>query len=137
VERRIALAQGSPGVALSMDLEIYDRRRAAMLTLVEVAAGAAPYGEWVRYAESSASRQEKLEPLLKSLYVLLEDLLTLQQGGAGIRNPDLRPQLAALAAKVSFGWIRKAVAKTDELVELVRRNIQKNIALDALIAELR
>jgi DNA polymerase-3 subunit delta' len=38
---------------------------------------------------------------------------------------------------VDFRWIRKAVAKTDEMVELVRRNIQKGIALDALIAELR
>src|SRR5229473_1521753 len=29
--RRIALAAGSPGVAVSLDLEVYDRRRAAML----------------------------------------------------------------------------------------------------------
>ncbi len=136
-ERRIALAQGSPGLALSLDLAVYDKRRAAMLTLLEVAAGATPFAAWVRWAESPANRQEKLEPLLRGLYILLEDVLTLQQGGAGIRNPDMRPQLTAVAAKVSFEWIRKAVARTDELVELLRRNIQKNIALDALIMELR
>jgi DNA polymerase III subunit delta' len=136
-ERRIALAQGSPGLAMSLDLEVYDRRRSAMLTLLEVAAGITPFGAWVRYAESGASRQEKLEALLRSLYGLLEDVLTLQQGGENLRNADLRAQLAALAARVSFSWIRKAVAKTDELSELVRRNIQKNIALDALIVELR
>jgi hypothetical protein len=30
-----------------------------------------------------------------------------------------------------------AVRQVDEIAELVRRNIQKNIALDALIAQLR
>jgi DNA polymerase III subunit delta' len=135
--RRVALARGSPGLALSLDLEVYDRRRAAMLTLLEVAAGVAPFATWVRYAESGSSRQEKLEPLLRSIYLLLEDILMLQQGGSDVRNTDVRPQLAALAQRVSFGWIRKAVARTDELAELVRRNIQKNIALDALIMALR
>src|SRR5579864_6994679 len=32
-ERRSALAGGSPGIAVSLDLETYDRRRAAMFTL--------------------------------------------------------------------------------------------------------
>ena len=31
VERRLALAEGSPGAAVSLDLETYDRRRGAML----------------------------------------------------------------------------------------------------------
>ena len=137
LERRIALAQGSPGLAVSLDLETYDRRRAAMLTLLEVASGSAPFAAWVKYAESPASRQEKLEPLLRALYSLLDDLLLLQQGASGIRNTDLRQPLAALAGRVGFPWLRKAVAKVDELADLVRRNIQKNIALDALVLELR
>ena len=33
--------------------------------------------------------------------------------------------------------MRKAVEKVDEIARLVRRNIQKTIALDALIVELR
>jgi DNA polymerase-3 subunit delta' len=136
-ERRIALAQGSPGVAVSLDLEEYDQRRAAMLTLLEVAAGAAPFADWVRWAESGAARQEKLEALLRTLYSLLEDMLALQQGGADLCNMDLKDSLAALATRVSFTWLRKAVAKVDELAELVRRNIQRNIALDALVVELR
>ncbi len=136
-ERRVALARGSPGLAMSLDLEVYDRRRAAMLTLLEVAADLAPFAAWVRYAEAGSSRAEKLDPLLRNLYGLLEDVLVLQQGGSDVRNIDVRQQLEALAQKVTFAWIRKAVAKTDELVELVRRNIQKNIALDALIMDLR
>src|SRR5579863_5388757 len=48
-ERRIALAAGSPGLAVSMDLEVYDERRSAMLKLLEVAAGRAPFAEWAKY----------------------------------------------------------------------------------------
>jgi DNA polymerase-3 subunit delta' len=121
-ERRIALARGS---------------RAVMLTLLEVASGASPFEEWVLCAESAAGRQEKLEVLLRTLYGLLEDVLVLEQGASGIRNADIHERLAAIARRVDYPWIRRAVGKVDELADLVRRNIQKNIALDALIVELR
>jgi DNA polymerase III subunit delta' len=54
-----------------------------------------------------------------------------------VRNQDLRAELEAVARKVSFGWIRGAVKKVDDLAGLIRRNIQKSIALDALIVDLR
>jgi DNA polymerase III subunit delta' len=137
-ERRVALAAGSPGIALSLDLDAHDKRRASMLTLLKVAAGAAPFASWAPVAEAiGRGRSEKLDVYLKALYELLRDMLVLQQGGVEIRNRDIRGELETLARKVDFGWIRKAVAKADEMVELVRRNIQKGIALDALIAELR
>jgi DNA polymerase III subunit delta' len=137
-ERRMALAAGSPGVALSLDLDAYDKRRASMLALLKVASGAGPFASWAPVAEAiGRSRSEKLDLYLKALYELLRDMLVLQQGGGEIRNRDIRGELETLARKVDFAWIRKAVAKTDEMVELVRRNIQKGIALDALIAELR
>ena len=72
---------------------------------------------------------EKLELYLKVLYVLLRDLLLLREGRGDIRNPDIRLQLAPLAQKVSFAWIAAAVKQVDDLVELLRRNIQKTIAL--------
>ena len=139
VERRIALAAGSPGLAVSMDLEVYDERRTAMLKLLEVAAGSAPFAEWAQCAEAMAPRKlEKLDALLKILYVLLEDVLLLAEvRNADIRNADIRRDLEALAGRVSFRWIRTAVERADELSALVRRNIQKSIALDALVVELR
>ncbi|HTS62240.1 MAG TPA: DNA polymerase III subunit [Candidatus Acidoferrales bacterium] len=136
--RRIQLAGGSPGLALSLDLEAYDKRRAAMLTLVKAACGAAPFGTWVPVGEAiGRTKSEKLEPHLKVLYDLLRDLMVLREGGGGIRNQDIRGELEALAAKVEFAWIRKAVAQADEMAELIRRNIQKTIALDAVILALR
>jgi len=141
LERRIALAAGSPGLAVSMDLEVYDERRTAMLKLLQAGAGSAPFGEWAKHAEAMAPRKlEKLDALLKILYVLLEDVLLLAEGAGGsgeIRNADIRRELEALAGRVSFRWIRTAVARADELSTLVRRNIQKTIALDALVVELR
>ncbi len=137
-ERRAALSGGSPGVAVSLDLEAYDRRRAAMFTLLRVAAGLLPFGAWVPYSESiGRSKSEKLELHLKVLYDLLRDVLVLRESDGVVRHEDLRAELNAVARKVSFGWIRQAVKKVDELAELIRRNIQKSIALDALIVELR
>jgi DNA polymerase-3 subunit delta' len=137
-ERRVQLAGGSPGIAMSIDLEAYDKRRAAMLTLVKVAAGALPFGAWVPIGEAiGRTKSEKLELHLKVLYELLRDLLVIRESGGEIRNEDIRGELAPLAAKVDFAWIRKAVAQADELVEMMRRSIQKTIALDALIMALR
>ncbi len=137
-ERRIALAAGSPGVAASLDLDAYDRRRAAMLCLLKVAAGAAPFGAWMPVSETiGRGKSDKLEFYLKALYELLRDLLLLGEGVEEIRNQDIRRELEALAAVVQFAWIRRAVGRVDEIVQLLRRNIQKTIALDALIMELR
>ena len=123
---------------MSLDLEQYDRRRSAMFALLRVAAGADPFSEWMKHSEAIArARSEKLELYLKVLYTLLRDLLVLRETGAEIRNRDIRPQLEPLAQKVSFSWIRAAVEKVDDLAELLRRNIQKTIALDALILEMR
>jgi len=137
-ERRAALSGGSPGLAVSLDLEAYDRRREAMFTLLRVAAGLEAFGAWAPYSEAiGRSKSEKLELHLKVLYDLLHDVLLLRESGGAVRNQDLREDLEAVARRVSFGWIRSAVRKVDEVAELIRRNIQKSIALDALVLGLR
>jgi len=137
-EKRRTLAEGSPGMAVSLDLETYERRRTAMLALLKVASGAEPFGSWLKHSDSIAARRsEKLDSYLEVLYILIEDVVRLTNGFASIRNDDIRKDLQSLAQRVSFEWLRTAVNKVDELVELVRRNIQKSIALDALVVELR
>ena len=138
LDRRIALATGSPGLAVSMDLEAYDERRASMLKLLEVAAGRDSFADWAKISEAMAARrQEKLDVLLQVLYHLLEDLLLLRNDVGEIRNFDLRTELQSLAQRVSLAWIRAAVVRADELADFVRRNIQKSIALDAFAVSLR
>jgi DNA polymerase-3 subunit delta' len=137
-EKRRFLAEGSPGMAVSLDLETYDRRRAAMLALLKAASGAEPFGSWLKHSDSIAARRsEKLDSYLEVLYILIEDVLRLANGVELIRNDDIRRELQPLAGRVSFEWLRAAVKRVDELIELVRRNIQKSIALDALVVELR
>lgn len=137
-ERRSALSGGSPGAAVAFDFETYEPRRAAMLKLLQVASGRAPFGEWAKHSEAiAAKKSEKLDGLLEVLYVLLEDVLLLANGQAGIRNVDVRQELEKIASGVSFAWIRAAVRRADDLVEFVRRNIQKSIALDAFAMEMR
>lgn len=131
-ERRAKLAEGSPGVAVSLDLEAYDRRRATMLALLKVAAGVEPFGSWLKHSDAIAARRtEKLDVYLEMIYLLLEDVLRLANGVPVIRNDDVRGELEALARRVTFSWIRAAIGRVDELSGLVRRNIQKSLALDA------
>jgi DNA polymerase-3 subunit delta' len=131
-ERRENLADGAPGLAISIDLETYDRRRIAMLALLKAASGADTFGAWLKHSESIAARRtEKLDSYLEVLYMLLSDVLRITEGVPPGRNADIGNELKAVAARVSFDWLRRAVEKVDELVELVRRNIQKSIALDA------
>jgi DNA polymerase-3 subunit delta' len=137
VQRRLALAAGSPGLALSLDLEVYARRREAMLLLLQVAAGLKSFGAWIPVSETiGRSKNEKLEIYLKLLYELLRDVLLIGQGRGELRNVDLRAELSAVAGKLTAERVVSAVRKVDEVVGLVRRNVQKVIALDGLLLEI-
>jgi DNA polymerase-3 subunit delta' len=137
-ERRIALSGGSPGVAASLDIELYQKRRASMVTLLKTGAGMSPYASWLPISETlGRSKSEKLELYLKLLYDLLRDITVLREGGTAIRNFDLRSDLGSLAQRVSRPWLIHAVKSVGEIAELLRRNIQKAIAFDGLLMELR
>jgi DNA polymerase-3 subunit delta' len=137
-EHRIALSGGSPGVAASLDIELYQKRRAAMLALLRTGAGASSWGAWLPVSESlSRSKSEKLEGHIKLLYDLLRDVTILREGGTAIRNIDLRAELSQLAGRVSRRWTIASVKAVDEIAALLRRNIQKSIAFDGLLIEMR
>ena len=136
--KRVTLADGAPGIAVTLDLEVYDRRRLAMLALLKVSANLEPFGAWMKHADSIAARRtEKLESYVEVLYGLLGDVLRVAHGGSFVRNSDIRSEIESLARKVSFAWLRRATARCDELVEMGRRNIQKGPAFDAFAAALR
>jgi DNA polymerase-3 subunit delta' len=109
-----------------------------MLALLASASGHANFSAWSRVADSVASsRSEKLEGYLEVLYMLLEDLVLLRHGQSALRNADIRDKLEPIAARTDFPWLLRAVAAVDEMADFMRRNIQKSIALDALVANLR
>ncbi len=82
-------------------------------------------------------KSEKLDFYLKLAYGVLEDILTTAHGHRTARNRDVQPRIEAISERVSFSWIEAAVRALDELVLMVRRNIQKSAALDAMIINLR
>ena len=131
------LAAGSPGMACALDLATHEKRRGAMLALLEAAAHGS-FAQWVDRSEGLlASKSEKLDLYFKILYGLLEDLLMLMHGKETVRNGDIAGELRMLASKVSFAWIREAIAHTDTLIGLQRRNVQKGPSLDSMVLELR
>jgi DNA polymerase-3 subunit delta' len=137
-DKRIALSGGSPGYALSLDIAAYEKRRSAMHALLKTAARESSFGAWLPFSEAiGRSKNEKLEYHVQMLYSLLRDLMVLRESGGDIRNADIRGELTALANRVSTRWIITAVKRVDEIADLIRRNIQKTIALDDLIVELR
>ena len=137
-EIRIALAEGSPGIAARLDLEQFRERRALLLTAFECGAGLAPFSTWVEHSESFSSRKsEKLDFYLKLAYGVLEDVLASLHARPALKNRDVQQRISRISQSVDFSWIERAVRSVDELALMVRRNIQKVGALDAMIINLR
>ena len=109
-----------------------------MLTAFECGAGVVPFSAWVQQSESfSAKKSEKLELFMRPAYELLEDVLVTRFGKPLVRNQDAAGRVAAIAERTTFRWVEEAARALDELVVMVRRNIQKTAALDAMIIKLR
>ncbi|MGI8961278.1 MAG: ATP-binding protein [Bryobacteraceae bacterium] len=135
---RIAMCEGSPGLAVTLDIEQFRERRALVLAALECGAGITPFSTWVQQSESfGTQKSERLDLYLRPAYAVLEDVLRLWQGVAIMKNRDVERRIQAISQVVTFGWIEHAIHCLDELVQMVRRNIQKVPALDGLIVNLR
>jgi DNA polymerase III subunit delta' len=134
------LAQGAAGKALSFDLETYIAARADALLLIRNAAQDPDHTALFKMTETyraGAEGQQKTSVLLRTLSLLLEDLLIL---GAGtpefLRNTDLRPELERLNNTLSFAWIENASRGLDQVQSGMRRNLLRSLSLDAYAAQL-
>jgi DNA polymerase-3 subunit delta' len=134
------LAQGAAGKALGFDLAAYTAARADALLLLRNAASEPDHTALFKMTETyraGAEGQQKTTALLRSLALLLEDLLLL---GAGtpelIRNTDLRPELDRLSQTLSFQWIEGAARGLDQVYSGLRRNLLRSLSLDAFAGQL-
>ncbi len=134
------LAQGAAGKALGFDLEAYVTARADALLLIRNAASEPDHTALFKMTETyraGAEGQQKTAALLRSLSLLLEDLLLL---GAGtpelLRNTDLRPELERLNDALSFAWIEGASRELDQVQSGMRRNLLRSLSLDAFAGQL-
>ncbi len=140
-ERKLAsqLSDGSPGVALSLDLEESKRLRTSVLSLLEQAVADGKFHDvFASTAQLAKQEKESFENILELFYSLLTDLLELSQGPKlGLpRNPDLRQELETLGKKINFEWVLRATQGLDTLESRLRRNVGRQLGLDALIASL-
>jgi DNA polymerase-3 subunit delta' len=140
-EQRLAaqLASGSPGLALSLDLQESSRLRRSVLRLVEQAVAGQKYGEiFAATAHLAKQEKESFENIVELLYSLFTDLLESSQGTLGNlpRNPDLIREVQTLGRSIDLEWVSRATRQLDVLASGLRRNIGRQLALDALVASL-
>jgi DNA polymerase-3 subunit delta' len=133
------LSCGSPGMALTLDLQESSRLRRIILTLLEQAVTGEKSGQiFAATAQLAKREKESFENILDLFYSLLSDVLEFSQGQTHSlpRNPDLRRELEALGRKVNFEWILRATQGLDVLDSRLRRNVGRQLGLDAHIASL-
>jgi DNA polymerase-3 subunit delta' len=129
------LSCGSPGIALEFDLQESERLRREVLRLIELAYNGANYREiFAATAQLAKQEKESFENVLELFYSLLTDLLELSQDQSAWfpRNPDLRRELEILGKKVNLEWVANSAADLDRLHRRLRRNVSRQLGLDAV-----
>jgi len=140
-DRKLAaqLAEGSPGLAIEMNIEQASQQRRTALRILERAARGEGFAQL--FAETAAlakDRESSFEEQIAVFYGLLSDLLELTSGvkQPAFRNAPLAKELSALANSVNTAWVMRAIYGFDELYAGARRNLNRQLGLDALAASL-
>lgn len=141
-ERKLAaqLADGSPGAALALDLAESTRLRREVLRLISDSIDGKSYRAiFSATARLAKDESESFENVLALFYSLLADLLELSHStkNFALRNPDLRRELEGLARKINSGWVARATDSLDRLESRLRRNVARQLGLDAVAESLR
>src|SRR3984893_16081746 len=140
-DRKLAaqLAEGSPGLAIEMNIEQAAQQRRNALRILEHAARGEGFAQL--FADTAAlakDRESSFEEQISVFYGLLNDLLELT---AGTKHPQLRnlpfaKELEALGKIVDAAWVMSAIVGFDELSAAARRILNRQPGRDALAASL-
>ena len=133
------LAEGSPGLAMEINVEAASQSRRNALRILERAAHGQGFAQL--FADTSAlakDRDSSFEEQLSIFYGLLTDLLELTSKikEPVLRNAPLARELESLSQFVDSGWVLRAIAGFDELYAGARRNLNRQLGLDSLAASL-
>jgi len=133
------LAEGSPGLAIEMDVVAAAQGRKNALRILERAARGQGFAQL--FADTAAlakNREISFEDQLGVFYGLLTDLLELTSKVKEpvLRNANLAKDLELLSQAVDSAWVIRAIAGFDELYAGARRNLNRQLGLDALAASL-
>jgi DNA polymerase-3 subunit delta' len=129
------LSAGGVGRARNFDLAGYTAARSHALTLVGSALEGREHTDLFKITETyraGADGRKKTELLLRTTYLLLEDLLSLiEDAPERVQNTDILPDLKRLAARADFAWIAAASERLAEVERGMRRNLLRSLSLDA------
>jgi DNA polymerase-3 subunit delta' len=134
------LSEGSLGSALSVDVDRELELRRAALRVLEFSADGKSGQLFSQTADLTKKQDVSFEHMLEILSSLLTDLVELtaaktpapKSSTSRLRNPSLNKELAVLAAKVDAEWVAEAVWGIDRLYSRMKRNINRQLGLDAL-----
>ena len=134
------LSEGALGRARSFDVEAYVAARADALAILNSALVGGEHTQLFKVTESyrpGAEGREKTERLLRTLYSLLRDLMSLGSSTPElVRNTDIQSQLMKMAEATDFEWIAAATDRLAEVERGMRRNLLRSLSLDAFAATL-
>jgi DNA polymerase-3 subunit delta' len=133
------LAEGSPGCALEMDVQKESDRRREALKILDRASRGEEFGQiFSQTAAVAKDKEVSFEAQLSVFYSLLSDLLEISSGISTpqIRNPALRKDLEVVARRFNVAAVQRALQGLDQLALGARRNLNKQLGLEAFAASL-
>jgi len=140
-ERKLAaqLVEGRAGVALTINLaEAVELRRAVFEVLTAAVQAGSPADLFAQTERLAKGQKVPFESIVELFYSFLTDLLELSAGCRLplLRNPMHGKELAALSKRVDPSWVPRAVQALDEFEGRLRRNVNRQLGLDALALSL-
>jgi DNA polymerase-3 subunit delta' len=133
------LSEGSPGYALEMDAEKESQRRRNALKILGLAIRSEEFGQlFAQTAAIAKNREFSFEDQLAVFYSLLSDLLEITSGidSPQLRNTLLRTEIETVAKRINVRWVMRAMRGLDHIAAGARRNLNRQLGLDALAGEL-
>jgi DNA polymerase III subunit delta' len=134
-KRAALISEGSPGAAMTLDLEAAAKLRRDALTILERCVESGSVSDlFARTSALAKSKNVGFENILEVFYSLLTDVLDLScsPSRAMLRNASLHRELEALSRKVDATWVSQAASGFDLLHSRLRRNVNRSLGLDAI-----
>jgi DNA polymerase III subunit delta' len=148
----VRVAGGSVAAARTLDLGEFERRRRPWLDFFDgiagparrgtnTARGGSPPSNWPQIFDSAKMLTENREEFQEELHIgftLLRDMMqTLESpDGSQVVNLDLQPQLKSWAESLGLAGIEKLKKGLDAAYRLQTRNVNQQLGLEALAADL-
>jgi len=113
--------------------------RKSVLAILQNAAAAGSFADlFARTTQLAKQNEIPFERVLDVFYSLLSDLLKLTcvPSEQRLRNPALRKHLEVLSGEVDPNWVVLAIGGVDRLHGRLRRNVNRQLGLDAVATSL-